>query len=171
MLEKLAAGMLGSAVSSLLGGMFGDAKKVGGAAEADAGLFTKMLGKARDGADVAVNETEGMDADTAAAWSQLKEMTSGGVEGYWKYMIKQLREQTMEAMGVTEESLAAMEPGQREAIEAKIAEKVKEGLAKVMGVEPDAANQMITLLNRADAINAANMFEARKAYKNDVLTV
>lgn len=62
----------------------------------------------------------------------LREMTEGGLAGYWKWMIKtmreRLRDEVMQGMGMTEEALAAMPADQRRDIEAKITEEVERRL-------------------------------------------
>ena len=165
MLEKLAAGMLGSAVGSVLGGLFG-AKKT----EAASGFnITTLLGgvKEKTEADkLGINTSDSVSAGTQDGLSLLREMTDGGIAGYWKFMMKQMREKAMESMGVTEESLAAMDPAERKVIEDKIAEKVKEAMAKLMEVSPEEAGKMMATMDKVNAVNPANQIEANKVYKN-----
>lgn len=69
---------------------------------------------------------------TDEAWKLLQEMTEGGLAGYWKWMVKtmreKLREEVMGGMGISEEQLAAMPEAQRKDIEAKITEEVERRL-------------------------------------------
>lgn len=87
--------------------------------EADGRAFASLLG----GGGVSVTEE---------ASTLLREMTEGGLAGYWKWMIKTMRErlrnEVMQGMGMTEEALAAMPADQRRDIEAKITEEVERRL-------------------------------------------
>lgn len=122
-----------------------------------------------DGPDA--SSTDGMDAGTKEALDMLHDMTSGGMEGYFKYMVKQAREKAMSDLGVTEDSLKAMDPSARAAMEKKIDDMVKTAVAKIMGVDPDAASKMMTdaaqgTATAASHVDAAAKVEAGKAYKD-----
>lgn len=66
------------------------------------------------------------------AKEMLSDMTEGGLNGYWKWVMKQLREQVLEEMGLSEDQVAAMDPASRDAVEKAIAEEVQKRLAEMM---------------------------------------
>lgn len=67
------------------------------------------------------------------AMEMLSDMTENGLNGYWKWVMKQLREKVMDDMGISEQELAAMDPDARAAVEKAIEEEVKKRLAEMMG--------------------------------------
>lgn len=108
---------VGFAAASLVGNV------KSGSASGGGGAFASLVGAAGGG--------EAPDA-TDQAWELLKEMTGGGLQGYWKWMIKTMKERlradVMGDMGVTDQSLAAMPEAQRNDIEQKINEEVERRL-------------------------------------------
>jgi hypothetical protein len=156
-------GSLGVAMSvfgSLLGTDKAKTTQSGGAAGFD---ITQLVGGKSDVTDDGVNTSDSVSTGTQDALSMLKDMTDGGMTGYFKWMVKQIREKTMESMGVTEESLAAMPEGQRTAMEQKIEEAVKKDVAKIMGVDDETAGKMVAAADKSSAV--ATPVEADKAYK------
>lgn len=168
MLEKLAAGFLGSAIQSLFGGTATGATN--GAKELDEGLFSKLLEKTDSGVtEDGVNSSDSVSTGSADALSLLKEMTNGGLAGYFKWMVKQIREKVMEDMGISEDALAAMPADQKTALMEKIEEEVKKQVAKIMGVDPESAGKMMATADKG--LSVTDQMEAKKAYKEDVPTV
>lgn len=150
-------------------------------------LFSSLVnGNSADGTGVgsaaAGATSDSMDPKTQEALNMLKDMTDGGMQGYWKWMMKQIRQKVMDEMGVTEASLAAMKPDQRAAVEKQIEDEVKRRLAKAMGLDgtgkdakaqADAAQagngSVITPVTQAEkvaAVEPAAKTEAAKAYKD-----
>lgn len=130
MLQGLAVGVLGS----LVGNTLAEALKDKGSASATEGFQIASLGKAKAAGEDESPYMEEMDEETKAALESLREMTSGGIEGFWQWMMKELRKDVMEEMGVSEASLAAMDPEQRAATENAIEEEVQKRLKQAMGV-------------------------------------
>lgn len=85
---------------------------------------------------------------TDEAEKLLSEMTSGGLEGYWRWLIKneeaRIRADVMQGMGLSEEQLAAMPDAQRQDLEKQIsdavAQRLKVWLEKQMQKEKEAGN-------------------------------
>lgn len=108
-------------------------------AGAEAGLFASMVG----------GEASSPTSTTEEASKLLKEMTEGGLAGYWKWMIKTMREklraEVMDGMGISEDQLKAMPADQRKDIEAKITEEVERRLKawveQQINKQKDAADQ------------------------------
>lgn len=103
---------------------FGSALSIGDRGkprDGEAALFAGLVGGAGAGAS-AKDE----------ALKLLGEMTEGGLEGYWKWMIKTMRErlraEVMDGMGISEEQLNAMPADQRRDTEARITEEVERRL-------------------------------------------
>ncbi len=169
MLDKLAMGMLGGAVSSVLGGFFGT-DKTDKAGKVDGKGFDSVLfaSKEKTGAEEAlgINPRDKVSAGTEEALGLLREMTSGGIEGYFKFVMKQLREKVLAEMGLSEADLAAMGPEQRKAVEDAIAEAVKEKLAEVMGVDREKVEQAMADMQGTGLTEIMARMEAAKVYKN-----
>lgn len=142
----------------------GTKKVSAGAGSTDGMKITNLLG-GDDITDDGVNSSDKVSAGTSEALSMLKEMTSGGVEGYFRFIVKNIREKVMKDMGVSEEQLAAMPADERKAIEDKIAEEVKKQVAKIMGTDPETAQKMIAEADKVQGVGAAGKVEASKAYK------
>jgi hypothetical protein len=162
MLDKLAMGMIGHALGGLVGGIFGDRN----ADKLDAkNGFASILAAARTEptiADVAFGKED--------AVAELRDITSGGIEGYVAWIIKQLREDVMESMGVTEEQIAAMDPMQREDTLKAIADEVERRMT-LESVEDK--EKMMALVNEARDLNTLEQFgelmrriASKDAYKN-----
>lgn len=185
----VAAGLLGSVAQDLFGKSTGTA-----ATDGDADAFASMVVAQvpasgvknlalNDGDDSAASDpTANMDAGTKDAYDTLNDMTSGGVGGYFAWMMKQTREKVMDEMGVSDASLAAMDPAVRAAVEKKIDEEVKERLKKAMGMDGDSkdAKKGDPLLNPVKLSDDAakqvavvqpaqetKQADANKAYKDD----
>jgi hypothetical protein len=100
-------------------------------------------------------------SDSAAeeAKQMLHDMTAGGLDGFWKWHIKQLREkitdEVMQGMGITKDSLAAMPAEQRMAVEKAINDEVEKRLKEALAKELEKGKQA------ADA--TAGAAEAKKA--------
>ncbi|WP_148293884.1 hypothetical protein [Azospirillum sp. B4] len=62
--------------------------------------------------------------------TMLKEMTTGGFQGYWAYQIKQMKqkiaEETMQSKGLTQQDLAGMPADQRADLERAIMREVEQ---------------------------------------------
>jgi hypothetical protein len=113
---------------------------------------------------------------TEEASKLLREMTEGGLAGYWKWMIKtmreRLRDEVMQGMGVTQEQLNAMPPDQRKDIEAKITEEVERRLKawveQQIKKQSDVADQqkleqtMAALGVAAEMVDPAALAEGKK---------
>lgn len=165
MLDKLAMGMLGNAVSGILGGLIGGEKKGG----VNATGFEDVLLAAKEKTEaekMGINASDPMSAGTEEALGLLREMTSGGIEGYFKYLMKELREKVMDEMGVSEAELAAMGPEQRKAVEDAINEAVKEKLAEVMGVDREKMEAAMNGGEKGGLVDIMVQIESNKAYKN-----
>lgn len=162
MLQGLAVGLLGSAVGTALDAVFKDKKDT---VSAEGFKITALDTGKKDEAGHVYNDS--MDASAKEALDALREMTEGGIEGYWKWMMKELREDVMEEMGVSEEELAAMPVEQRAAVEQAINDEVQKRLKEAMGIKDGEeavvdANEMIEKLKQA-----MQTAEANKSYKDD----
>lgn len=83
----------------------------------------------------------------------IHEITQDGIAGLWKHQLEELKkkiaEQVMNAHGVTEDSLAAMAPEERQAlqnlIEREIAEKLRQAIEEKFGTNgvPAMANTAV----------------------------
>lgn len=78
-------------------------------------------------------------AEQEEAKKALEEVAGGGIEGYWQWKIKKLREQieeqVMGEMNMTAEKLAALSLEDRLALEKKISEVVEQRLKLAMDEE------------------------------------
>ncbi|RYG61791.1 MAG: hypothetical protein EON60_02170 [Alphaproteobacteria bacterium] len=168
MLDKLAMGLLGNAVSSVLGGFLGTDKTDKAGKAGSAGFDQILLGMKDVTAaeELGINTKDKVSAGTEEGLSLLREMTSGGIEGYFKYMIKELREKVMEDMGVSEADLAAMDPAQRDVVEKAIEDAVKEKVAEAMGIDKDKVEQAMADMQGGGITEIMARMEAGKAYKN-----
>ncbi len=167
----LAAGMLGKIWDMAQSGKTDKTDEVSGSEEfgalmAQAGIEIRSLPVAEaseaEGGLTAVSGDK-TDAAASAAFDYLKEMTAGGLEGAMRTAMKKLREKIMGEMGVSEERLAAMEPAQRAAVEAKIGEEVQKRIQEAMG-----ADGIVTAEEQAVG---AKLLEMAKAYRSDVRVV
>lgn len=115
----------------------------------------------------------GMDDGTKEALAMLRDMTSGGLEGAMRWAMKQLREDVMESMGISEAELAAMPADQKAAVEKAIAEEIQKRMAEAMGKEKDGglAAKAMTPEEMIAGIQKALQEAAKKAYKEEVPTV
>ena len=136
MLQSLAVGVLGS----LVGNTLGEALKTKDNGKAAEGFEIAHLGSAKAPDDAKGAYNDSMDATAKEALDALREMTSGGLEGFWKWMMKELREDVMEDMGVSEEALAAMDPAQRAAVEDAIEKEVQARLKEAMGIDDNGTD-------------------------------
>ncbi len=163
MLQGLAVGLLGGALGTALDTVFKDKKD----AAATDGFAIATLDTAKTQDTETTYADNNMDAGAKDALEALREMTAGGIEGYWKWMMKELREDVMEEMGVSEEELAAMPVEQRGAVEKAINDEVEKRIKEAMGVKDGEegvvnAEQMIEKMKQA--IQAE---QAKGAYKNE----
>lgn len=160
MLQGLAVGLLGGALGTALDTVFKDKKEAGGA---DGFKIAMLDTPKKDEAAGLYNDR--MDAGAKDALDALREMTSGGIEGYWKWMMKELREDVMDEMGVSEDELAAMPVEQRAAVEQAINDEVQKRLKEAMGIKDGEeavvdANEMIEKMKQA-----MQAMQAKDAYK------
>jgi len=162
MLQGLAVGLLGGVLGTALDTVFKDKKEAAGA---DGFKIAILDTPKKDEAAGLYNDR--MDAGAKEALDALREMTTGGIEGYWKWMMKELREDVMSDMGVSEEELAAMPVEQRAAVEKAIDDEVEKRLKEAMGIKDGEeavvdANEMIEKLKQA-----MQSMQAKTSYKDD----
>jgi acetyl-CoA acetyltransferase len=160
MLQGLAVGLLGGALGTALDSVLKDTT----AAADGFTIATLDTGKTEE---TESTYADTMDADAKDALDALREMTTGGIEGYWKWMMKELREDVMGEMGVSEEELAAMPVEQRKAVEQSINDEVEKRLKEAMGVKDGEegvvnADEMIEKLKQSMQAD-----QAKGAYKEE----
>ncbi len=163
MLQGLAVGLLGGALGTAIDSVFKDKKHAAGAE----GFKITSLGDPSKKDEVGKTYNDSMDAGAKEALDALREMTTGGIEGYWKWMMKELREDVMDEMGISEEELAAMPAEQRGAVEKAINDEVEKRIKEAMGIKDGEeavvdADQMIEKLKQA-----MQSAQAKEAYKDD----
>jgi hypothetical protein len=133
-----------------------------------------LAGATQESAALSIGPTadDKMDPGVKEALEMLREMTSGGLEGAMRWAMKELREDVMESMGVSEDELAAMPADQKAATEKMIAEEVQKRLAEAMGKDKQGvADAAMTPEELIAGLQKALQGEANKAYKEDVPTV
>jgi len=167
-----------SIAASLLGKLFdvakGDKKdksdEVAGSEEfsalmGQAGIDIQSFPVAAKDEDTGLSAVSGDKTDAAAAeaFQYIKDMTAGGLEGAMRTAMQKLRDKIMEEMGVSDESLAVMDPAARGEMEAKISEEVQKRIKEAMGADGTvtAEEQMV----------GAKLLELAKAYKSDISVI
>lgn len=152
-----------------LGSLLGVDKKKD---EGQGGMFSTLLNGVGDAdsetADAGLS-TDGMSPATKDALDMLHEMTQGGFKGYFAWMVKKIREDVMDKMGVSEADLAKMSPQARAAMEKQIDEAVAQQVAKMMGIDPAKAQKMMADVQNVtpvDPTDPAAVAQAKKAYKD-----
>lgn len=162
MLQGLAVGLLGGALGTALDSVFGEKKQAAGGE----GFAISML-EASAKEETGATYNDSMDAGAKEALDALREMTTGGIEGYWKWMMKELREDVMDEMGVSEEELAAMPAEQRSAVEKAINDEVELRLKEAMGIK-DGEQGVVTAQEMIEKMKQAMQAEqAKGAYKEE----
>ncbi|TWB38115.1 hypothetical protein [Nitrospirillum pindoramense] len=86
------------------------------------------------GGGLSVSQTDGAFANMLKGEDDpqtlLKDMTSGGVQGYWSYQIKQMKqkiaEETVQSKGLTAQGIAALPADQRADLERQIMREVEQ---------------------------------------------
>lgn len=168
---SLAAGFLGKIFDMAQTGKKDKSDEVAGSEEfsammGQAGIDIKSLpvaAKDEDGKALSAVGGDKTDAAASAAFDYIKDMTAGGLEGAMRTAMKKLRDKIMEEMGVSEDSLKAMDPTARNAMEAKISEEVQKRIKEAMGADGKVTPE--------EQAVGAKLLEMAKAYKNEVKTV
>ena len=121
-----------------------------------------------------VGLTDGVDAGVQEALDLLREMTSGGLEGAMRWAMKELREDVMDGMNISEQELAALPADQKAAVEKAIADEVQKRLAEAMNKDKQelaAGGNALAPQDIVAGLQKALQAEATKAYKEEVPTV
>lgn len=140
-------------VGALFAQLIDDAKNHDGNNSAASGVVTDATHEIVWG--TLVNQQEDTGKLTGAsdvaqqAHDILKEITEGGLAGYWKWMMKNIRENVMEEMGISEADLAAMSPTERAAVEKAIADEVEKRLVEAMKKQQDGGAGVVDLRDPA----------------------
>ncbi|PZP39950.1 MAG: hypothetical protein DI585_02400 [Pseudomonas fluorescens] len=183
-------GLAGGLASNLLGGvldMFKKDKKGGVDEATGAEQFGSLMAGGmqiatlpavapaeEDKAASGAAKVDRLGAGVQEALDALHEMTKDGLEGAMRWAMKEIREDVMESMGVSEDELAAMDPAARDAMEQKIDEEVQKRMAEAMGKDGQDAVAETNALSPEQmvmGIQKALQAEANKAYREEVPTV
>lgn len=139
----VAGGGVAGGVASLFADFLGEAGQGGQVSSAPDGTVARGDGVSVAVRDVLVGQQAavvpmGMETKSYTTQAEkdardmLKEMTEGGLDGYWKWMTKKLREDVLSDMGLSEDALAAMDPATRASVEKAIEDEIQKRLAEAM---------------------------------------
>lgn len=103
--------------------------------------------------------------------SILKDMTSGGMQGYWSYQIKQMKqkvaEDTLQSKGLTEADVANMPPDQRADLERTIMREVEQKVRQMTNADKNGKTGLLDSGGQGAATTGQAAYGAQAANANN----